>query len=109
MLFCFHFLGTLSDPTAFYLGGEIHEKAIERCAGNQKAVQNRASTGKKLLSVSLDCLKAHGFISYFSLLCRLCTVGHHQDTTEGQFNRCPSYRSGKFQQLNGMKNENAVV
>jgi len=36
--------GTLSDPTAFYLGGEIHEKAIERCAGNQKAVQNRAST-----------------------------------------------------------------
>ena len=49
MFFCFHFLGTLSDPTAFYLGGEIHEKAIERCAGNQKAVQNRASTGKKLM------------------------------------------------------------
>ena len=40
--------GSFSDPEAFHLGGEIHNLAVERCAGNAKAVPRKA-TGEKNL------------------------------------------------------------
>ena len=34
--------GCLSDKKAFYFGGEIHEKAVSRCAGNMSALSTKS-------------------------------------------------------------------
>lgn len=36
--------GCLSYPEAFNFGGEIHDKAMERCAGNAKAISKNGAT-----------------------------------------------------------------
>ena len=41
--------GSFSDPKAFHFGGEIHNLAVERCAGNAKAVPRQATGGKNIL------------------------------------------------------------